>query len=177
MCGRVGSCDRPIRSRAAATLEKNRRGVGQSLLQLFRPRPLLTRDSGSYMLRGKRAVCVLFSLGTSRRETGSNNTNKNSNTNNSRVSSSRFRPCLELVCFPPFFSPNQSWQTKSLALHYGISVGPQMKDQLRLKTKEIEMSATILSGFYDIDMLYKVILNFIKSFCFIFVQLLNLFWA
>lgn len=39
------------------------------------------------------------------------------------------------------------------------------------------MSATILSGFYDIDMLYKVILNFIKSFCFIFVQLLNLFWA
>ncbi|XP_017318750.2 mRNA decay activator protein ZFP36L2 [Ictalurus punctatus] len=107
------------------------------------------------MLRGKRAVCVLFSLGTSRRETGSNNTNKNSNTNNSRVSSSRFRPCLELVCFPPFFSPNQSWQTKSLALHYGISVGPQMKDQLRLKTSEIEMSATILSGFYDIDMLYK----------------------
>lgn len=35
-----------------------------------------------------------------------------------------------------------------------------MKDQLRLKTSEIEMSATILSGFYDIDMLYKVILNF-----------------
>ncbi|KAK2852866.1 hypothetical protein Q7C36_008067 [Tachysurus vachellii] len=30
-----------------------------------------------------------------------------------------------------------------------------MKDQLRLKTSEIEMSATILSGFYDIDMLYK----------------------
>lgn len=34
-----------------------------------------------------------------------------------------------------------------------------MKDQLLLKTSEIEMSATILSGFYDIDMLYKVMMK------------------
>ncbi|XP_016329315.1 zinc finger protein 36, C3H1 type-like 2 isoform X2 [Sinocyclocheilus anshuiensis] len=47
------------------------------------------------------------------------------------------------------------WQTKLLRIQR-LQVGPQMRDHLRLSSsEETEMSATILSAFYDIDMLYK----------------------
>lgn len=170
--GGLKNCGRSLvndQSDRAALRHSKRTGVRPGLALPCCVGPAhLTRAAPARICWGqKRAVCVLLALGTSRRETGSNNNNKKKKKTATQASSVVVLLVSDRVwnsIFPlrTLFT-HQSWQTKSLALHYGILVGPQMKDQLRLKTSEIEMSATILSGFYDIDMLYKVIPNFTQS--------------
>ncbi|XP_076852073.1 mRNA decay activator protein ZFP36L2-like isoform X2 [Brachyhypopomus gauderio] len=88
------------------------------------------------------APAQLLWFGTARRETTGTDT-----------------PATFLYAFNPGFvldsvCPRDSANSRAARAHSGISAGLQMKDLLRLKTPP-DMSATILSTFYDIEMLYK----------------------
>ncbi len=135
------------------------------------PPPPLYALSSSLYVRESKADSLLFWLGTARWE----KTDNTSTQRGTQPSLSEFQSTSEtsLFCSESFAQTLSQWQTKRLRIQR-LQVGFQMRDHLRLSSsEETEMSATILSAFYDIDMLYKVLCWFNKQAC--FLSLLELY--
>ncbi len=149
-----GCRKRPIRSTGPATLGKQGRNF-EATFAVSSSSSSLTRCPQAYMCG--RVKQNLYCSGSTLR--GGRRLTTQAPQRGTQPSLSDFQSTSEtsLFCSVSFARTLSQWQTKRLRIQR-LQVGPQMRDNLRLSSEEeTEMSTAILSAFYDIDMLYKVL--------------------